>query len=95
MAIAQPASYGGGSTIVVQIDHLPAGSRSAPLGREEGGNLEVSSMIARAEAACDRYQQAVSEPGLGALALRKRRDNLRAMERVLARLRNQDPGNGR
>ena len=52
-------------------------------------------MIARAEAACDRYQQAVSEPGLGALALRKRRDNLRAMERVLARLRNQDPGNGR
>jgi hypothetical protein len=73
MANAQPASYGRVVSIVARI----------------GVGKEAESMIARAEAACERYLQAASEPGLGTLALRKRRDNWRAMERVLARLRDQ------
>ena len=54
-----------------------------------GGVTRAEAMIARAEAACARYLQAANEPGLGTLALRKRRDNWRAMMRVLARLRDQ------
>ena len=73
MANAQSASYGRVVSIVARI----------------GVCKEAESMIARAEAACERYLQAASEPGLGALAFRKRRDNWRAMERVLARLRDQ------
>lgn len=64
--------------------------RGAGIAARIGVGKEAESMIARAEAACERYLQAASEPGLGALALRKRRDNWRAMERVLDRLRAQN-----
>lgn len=55
-----------------------------------GGDEEAAPMLARAEAACERYLQAANEPGLGTLALRRRRDNWRAMERVVARLRGEN-----
>ena len=83
MAHARPALHGRGVSIAVRADADP------------GGATRAEAMIARAEAACARYLQAASEPGLGTLALRKRRDNWRAMVRVLARLRAQGADSGR
>lgn len=67
--------------------HPGALAMEASIAMRLSGGEEAAPMLARAEAACERYLQAASEPGLGTLALRRRRDNWRAMERVVARLR--------
>ncbi len=50
---------------------------------------ELDAMIARAEAACSRYRRDAAERGVSPFVARMRRDRCQAMERTLARLREQ------
>ena len=62
------------------------------MNRHAAGSLQVvalDEMIARAEAACERYRRSASQPGLSPLTARMRRDTHQAMEKALARLRAQ------
>ena len=50
---------------------------------------ELRAMIGGAEVACERYRQAVAEPGLGRWELRTRLRNLQTMQTTLAHLHEQ------
>jgi hypothetical protein len=62
------------------MDRYPVSSRQL---------AELDNMIARAEAASERYRRSAEEPGLTHLAARMRCDAHRAMVKTLARLQRQ------